>query len=246
MHIYLCIWISVTWCLTRLITEKVGFFLADLLFFRPCNCDLQGCLMHWSSQPPPSAFHLSALHLTRARRSLSSAGRSGEIPRPWEGSLTGHPKSCPSTLLLGFSPFLPLFTWPVHVRHPWLWVQTSHWNLSCTVKFKSAPVPLLLASAVIFDLAGDKKILACKVVNCLKFTCLFWWINRIFCLWYVLSRGEYLADELRHWSVSTISHTCQKKERRKNEKKERKKGYIKAKILWFGKIFPDHLTSATY
>lgn len=152
--------------------------------------------------------------------------RRGEVGRdpgherdPWQGTPT---------------PVLAPCFWAFHFFHPFWpdlcmfvvrgceWVQTSHWNLSCTVKFKSAPVPLLLASAVIFDLAGDKKILACKVVNCLKFTCLFWWINRIFCLWYVLSRGEYLADELRHWSVSTISHTCQKKERKKNEKKEKR------------------------
>lgn len=164
--------------ITGLITDFF-FFSNWAAFFRPCYRDLQGCLTHWSSQPSPSACHLSILHPTCTRRSLSLMGRRGGMPRPWEGSLTGHPTSCPSFY---FWAFVLSFTWPVQVHCPWLWFPTSHWNLSHTVKFKSAPQTLLLASAVIVHLAEDEKILACKVVNCLQFTCLFWWIKRIFCL----------------------------------------------------------------
>lgn len=89
--------------ITGLITDFF-FFSNWAAFFRPCYCDLQGCLTHWSSQPSPSACHLSTLHPTCAKRSLSLMGRRGEMPRPWEGSLTGHPTSCPCLLLLGFCP----------------------------------------------------------------------------------------------------------------------------------------------
>lgn len=79
--------------------------------------------MHWSSQPPAFAFHLSALHPTRARMG------GGEIPSPWGEDLwqgTSFSLVTPSPLLAPcFWPFTPLFTWPVHVCCPWLWVSAN-------------------------------------------------------------------------------------------------------------------------
>ena len=99
-------------------------------FFRPCNCNLQGCLMHWSSQPPPSAFHLSALHAMPLRRSLFSAGRVGEIPslgeeHLWQGMSFSLATSGPllPPCFWAFTSFSPdLCTFVVHGCE---WVQTS-------------------------------------------------------------------------------------------------------------------------
>lgn len=74
LHIYLCIWISVIRCITGLISEKLfGVFFYLSCFFKTL----------WFTRvfraliltTPPSALCFPALHPTRVRRSLSSAGR---------------------------------------------------------------------------------------------------------------------------------------------------------------------------
>lgn len=128
MHIYLCTWISVIWYITGLITEKVGFFLAELLY-----SDI-GTVIYKAF----NALILTncSLCVPRARRSLSSARRSGEIPRPWEWSPSGHPKFYPRILLLGFCAFLT-YLWYVSCLgceyKPLTRSPLAHSNLSCSL-----------------------------------------------------------------------------------------------------------------
>lgn len=134
------------------------FFSIWAAFFR--LCDLQGCLGHWSSQPLPL---LSASYTCKEELVLSR-----EIPRQERDLM-----SCPSTHTLLSPPLSPSLC--ISIFHGCGWVQASHQTLSLTAKLSSALTAPLLSSAVILDLSGHEKILTCKAVNCLQFTCLRWW-----------------------------------------------------------------------